>query len=58
MKFRVHKMIMEFRVYIVDLEAYNNGEFKGEWVNLPMDEEELHEVIMRHTNNGYRLCYT
>ena len=43
---------MEFRVCIIDLEAYNSGEFKGEWVNLPTDIENLQEVVMRHNNGG------
>lgn len=43
---------MTFRVYIADLNAYNAGIIKGEWVSLPMDSDELQEVVMRHTNGG------
>ncbi|MCY9738193.1 antirestriction protein ArdA [Paenibacillus alvei] len=43
---------MEIRIYIADLEAYNNGELSGEWVTLPMDSDELEEVINKHTRNG------
>lgn len=42
---------MLFRVYVADLEAYNSGVLKGEWIDLPMDEEELNEVLARHSNN-------
>ena len=43
---------MEFRVCIMDLEAYNNGDFEAEWVSLPTSFENLQEVVMRHTNRG------
>ena len=43
---------MENRIYIADLNAYNNGYLKGEWIELPTDKEEIEEVIKRHTNNG------
>lgn len=43
---------MEFRVCIIDLEAYNRGEFEAEWISLPADIEDLQEVVMRHTNGG------
>lgn len=42
---------MENRIYIADLNAYNNGDLKGEWIELPTDKEEIEEVIRRHTNN-------
>lgn len=43
---------MEFRVCIMDLEAYNRGDFEAEWISLPADIEDLQEVVMRHTNGG------
>lgn len=43
---------MEFRVCIMDLEAYNRGEFEAEWISLPADIEDLQDVVMRHTNGG------
>lgn len=43
---------MEFRVCIMDLAAYNRGDFEAEWVSLPTDIENLQEIVMRHTNGG------
>lgn len=34
-----------YRVYIADLESYNNGELEGIWIKLPMEYEELKEII-------------
>lgn len=31
----------DFRVYVANLNAYNNGELIGEWIDLPMDPEQL-----------------
>ena len=39
------------RVYIADLAAYNDGKLIGEWVDLPMDEDELRAVIGRLSDN-------
>ena len=33
------------RVYITDLEAYNNGHLVGAWYQLPMNEDLLVESI-------------
>lgn len=35
------------RIYIANLGKYNEGELVGEWVNLPITEEELEEVYIR-----------
>jgi len=43
---------MEFRVCIVDLDAYNRGEFEAEWISLPTSFENLQDIVMRHTNGG------
>jgi hypothetical protein len=40
------------RVYITDLEAYNNGYLVGDWYELPMGEEELSTAIAEVLNNG------
>lgn len=40
------------KIYIADLNAYNNGRLKGEWIALPVDKEDLDDIIARHTNNG------
>ena len=29
------------QIYIADLEAYNSGYLKGEWIELPTENEEL-----------------
>ncbi|MEG1008726.1 MAG: antirestriction protein ArdA [Clostridia bacterium] len=43
---------MESRIYIADLNAYNSGFLKGDWIELPTEKEEIEEIIKRHTNNG------
>lgn len=35
----------EMRIYIANLGAYNNGELKGDWFDLPVDMEEVNETI-------------
>jgi len=40
------------KIWLGSLEAYNNGELKGEWLELPMDEEKLREVYNQYTNDG------
>jgi antirestriction protein len=40
------------KVYITDLESYNNGHLVGEWYELPMGEEELQEAIVEVLRNG------
>ena len=32
-------------VYITDLASYNNGNLVGEWVSLPLDNEDLKSKI-------------
>lgn len=39
-------------IYIADLNAYNNGYLKGEWVSLPVDEEVLDMVMDKYSNFG------
>lgn len=43
---------MELSIYIADLNAYNEGILKGEWLELPTEEEEIKEAINRQNNNG------
>jgi len=38
-------------IWIADLAAYNAGRLKGEWVELPMDEDELSAIIDKHSRN-------
>lgn len=40
------------QIYIADLEAYNSGNLKGEWLELPTEEEEIEKVILRQSKNG------
>jgi antirestriction protein len=42
----------QVRVYVADLEAYNNGKLKGEWLDLPADDAEIQAVLDRHSKNG------
>ncbi|HCQ6017569.1 TPA: antirestriction protein ArdA [Clostridioides difficile] len=47
---KVFEMIL--RVYIADLEAYENGELIGKWLRLPEDEEKI-EKILEGMGNKY-----
>ena len=44
------------RIYITDLEAYNNGHLVGSWLDLPMDEELLAEAIKEVLSRGRNEC--
>lgn len=44
------------RVYITDLEAYNNGHLVGSWYALPMGEEELAQAIQDELQKGQKIC--
>lgn len=44
------------RVYITDLEAYNNGHLVGGWCELPMGEDELQNAIAEVLKNGQEAC--
>jgi len=44
------------RVYITDLEAYNNGHLVGEWYQLPMSEDLLAESVENVLNEGKEIC--
>ena len=44
------------RVYITDLEAYNNGHLVGAWYQLPMDENLLAESIENVLQEGRDIC--
>jgi hypothetical protein len=43
-------------VYITDLSAYNNGHLIGEWISLPMDEDELSNKIKEILETGSKAC--
>ena len=40
------------QIYIADLDAYNNGCLKGEWIELPTENKKIQEVILRQSKNG------
>ncbi|MGL5715950.1 MAG: antirestriction protein ArdA [Paraclostridium sp.] len=40
------------QIYIADLDAYNSGYLKGEWIELPTEKEEIQDVILRQSKNG------
>ncbi len=40
------------QIYIADLSAYNAGYLKGEWVQLPTEEDEINDVLLRQSQNG------
>jgi len=44
------------RVYITDLEAYNNGHLVGSWYQLPMNEDLLAESIENELQRGKEIC--
>jgi len=44
------------KVYITDLEAYNNGVLVGRWITLPMDRDLLAECVEDTLNDGRRAC--
>lgn len=43
-------------IYITDLAAYNNGHLIGEWVSLPMDEDDLKSKIDEILSIGAKAC--
>jgi TusA-related sulfurtransferase len=45
--------MLEIKLYVANLGKYNEGEYVGEWINLPDDEEIIKETITRIlTDNG------
>ena len=44
------------KIYITDLEAYNNGHLVGQWYQLPMNEDLLAESIENVLQEGRDLC--
>ncbi len=44
------------KVYITDLEAYNNGHLVGAWYQLPMNEDLLAESIENVLQEGKSIC--
>jgi antirestriction protein len=48
------KMMLE--VYLTDLGAYNKGFLIGEWISLPIDEQELESTIKKILRSGEALC--
>ena len=44
------------KIYITDLEAYNNGYLVGSWYQLPMNEDLLAESIENELQRGKEIC--
>ena len=44
------------RVYITDLEAYNNGHLVGSWYELRMSQEDLAHAIQNELQKGQKIC--
>jgi antirestriction protein len=44
------------KVYLTDLAAYNKGTLFGEWVTLPLDEEELSTAVDKVLRGGEAIC--
>jgi hypothetical protein len=40
-------MDTQTRIYIANLGKYNEGELVGEWIALPFDEEEIHNLFVK-----------
>ena len=52
----ISKKEKEMKIYITDLEAYNNGHLVGEWYTLPMGEDSLCECIEDVLYRGRNEC--
>lgn len=35
------------RIYVANLGKYNEGELVGSWISLPMDEEDINEILVK-----------
>ena len=44
------------KIYLTDLAAYNKGFLFGEWISLPMDDDELSEAINKVLRGGEAIC--
>ena len=44
------------RVYITDLQAYNEGHLVGSWYQLPMNEDLLAESVENELQRGKEIC--
>jgi len=53
---RLLKKEIQMEIYITDLAAYNAGHLIGEWVSLPMDEDDLHAKINEILSIGAEVC--
>lgn len=42
--------VTDIRVYLANLSAYNDGKLVGEWIDLPISEEDLNETLARIGN--------
>ena len=44
------------QIYIADLQAYNSGYLKGEWIKLPTEEDDIQDAILRQSQNRTDDC--
>ncbi len=44
------------KVYITDLAAYNKGFLIGEWISLPLDQNDLKAAIKKTLRGGEAIC--
>ena len=40
------------KIYLTDLQSYNEGDLVGRWVNLPMDDDELSQALSEILKDG------
>ncbi len=44
------------KIYLTDLAAYNSGYLIGEWIELPLEENELNEKLQNILKKGGEIC--
>jgi hypothetical protein len=44
------------QIYLIDLEAQDKGHLVGEWVELPISEDKLDEIIRDILSKGQKIC--
>lgn len=47
--------MLKVKIYVADLYYYNNGNLKGKWITLPIDEDDLKEEMKFFKNNDYAI---
>jgi hypothetical protein len=44
--------MQDIRIWFGSLAAYNNGSLHGEWIDLPLPEDDLRKIYNRYTADG------